>query len=467
MDQVLAATTNQDANRTIKDCFGPEAAVHAVTSQRELDHARVSHIYDLVFIDIQFIEGQTPGNGRSFREGLQRLWTANPHVIVVVLSAQDRIRDAVRAVRDGADNYLTYPIDPAETRYVVDSVLEGQRLQTEVDYFRSTSGIGEHSEVVGTRNPEMRKVFEKAKLVSPTISTVLLSGETGTGKGVIARLIHTLSNRKNGPFVSIHCGAIPDTLVESELFGHEKGSFTGAVKRKLGRFEIAAGGTIFLDEVGTISPSAQIKLLQVLQDKIFQRVGGDSDIPLDARIVAATNIDLQGMCARGEFRQDLFYRLNVFPVEILPLRERQEDIPLLTENFLKRLSRLQMKDILGVHPLVLKAFERYPWPGNVRELENLVERAFILETSRILTPESFPAELFEKQSPSSTMPLDLDLTLADFRERAKENAERHYLKELLTSNRGRINKSAVQAGISSRQLHKLMTRHGLHKEDFK
>jgi len=466
MDQVLAATGNKDASRTIKDCFGPKALVHTVTSGRDLDKALSSHLYDLVFIDIRFIEGH-PGNGTAFRDGLQRLWSANPHVIVVVLTDQDRIRDAVRAVKDGADNYLTYPIDPAETHYVVDSVLEAQRLQTEVDYFRSTSALGDHGEVVGTRNPQMRKVFEKARLVAPTISTVLLTGETGTGKGVIARLIHTLSHRKNGPFVGIHCGAIPDTLVESELFGHEKGSFTGAVKRKLGRFEIATGGTLFLDEVGTVSPSTQIKLLQVLQDKIFQRVGGDSDIPMDARVITATNIDLAQMCDRGEFRQDLYYRLNVFPIEIPPLRERTEDIPLLTENFLKRLSRIHLKDILGVHPTVLKAFEGYPWPGNVRELENLVERAFILETSRILTPESFPAELFEKQAPSSSLPLDLDLTLADFRERAKEHAERHYLKELLSSNRGRINRSADQAGISTRQLHKLMTRHGLHKEDFK
>ncbi|BBD08093.1 sigma-54-dependent transcriptional regulator [Desulfovibrio ferrophilus] len=467
MNQVLAVTGNQDARQTIKDCFGLGATVHSVTGQRELDRTLASHIYDLVFIDISFIEKQSAGNGRCSREGLQRLWNINPHIIIVVLSEQDRIRDAVKAVKEGADNYLTYPIDPAETNYIVDSILEAQRLQTEVDYFRSTSGQGEHSEVVGTRNPQMRTVFEKARLVAPTISTVLLSGETGTGKGVIARLIHTLSNRKEGPFVNIHCGAIPDTLVESELFGHEKGSFTGAIKRKLGRFEIASGGTIFLDEVGTVSTSAQIKLLQVLQERIFQRVGGDSDIPMDARIVAATNIDLQSMCERGEFRQDLFYRLNVFPIEIPPLRERREDIPLLTENFLKRLSRIQLKDILGIHPLVLKAFEHYPWPGNVRELENLVERAFILETSRILTPESFPAELFEKQSSGSSISLDMDLTLAEFRERAKESAERHYLKELLSSNQGRINKSANQAGISTRQLHKLMTRHGLHKEDFK
>ena len=267
--------------------------------------------------------------------------------------------------------------------------------------------------------------------------------------------------------MSVHCGAIPDTLIESELFGHEKGAFTSAVKRKLGRFEIAAKGTIFLDEVGTVTPPAQIKLLQVLQDKLFQRVGGDVDIPMDARVVAATNVDLQAMCTRGEFRQDLFYRLNVFPIDIPPLRERTEDIPLLAEAFLKRLARLNSKDVCDIHPAVLEAFSRYPWPGNVRELENLMERAFILETSRVLTPESFPAELFAARAHATPASLDLDLPLAEFRERAREDAERHYLKELLTRCKGRINRTAEKAGVGPRQLHKLMTRHGLRKEDFK
>jgi DNA-binding NtrC family response regulator len=467
MKRILAVTRDERTPRIVADAFAAEATVDVCADPGELPAALVRRHYDMAFVDIGFLDGGQRQDAACYKRALQPLWSNNPQMIIVALSAPDRIREAVKTVKAGADNYLTYPLDPVETQYVVDSIHEAIRLQTEVDYFRAAAAMGDNTQVVGTRNPAMRKVFEKARLVAPTISTVLIAGETGTGKGVVARLIHALSNRKDGPFVSVHCGAIPDTLIESELFGHEKGAFTGAVKRKLGRFEIAAGGTIFLDEVGTITPPAQIKLLQVLQDKVFQRVGGDAPIGMDARIVAATNIDLAQRCAKGDFRSDLYYRLNVFPIEIPALRDRREDIPLLVDYFMERLRRQLNKDITGVHPSVLSAFDGYAWPGNVRELENLVERAFILETSRILTPESFPAELFEHEAPAATLPLDLSLTLAEFRERAKESAERHYIKELLASHKGRINRSAKDAGVSTRQLHKLMTRHGIRKEEFK
>ena len=467
MQRVLAATHEGGVARTLKTCFGDELKFESVRDERALDAALATGQYDLAFVDMEFMGSTGRHDDGACRAMLQRLWANNTHMVTVLLVDQERVRDAVKVVKAGADNYLAKPIDPVEAHYVVDSIREAQRLQTEVDYFRAASGLGENREIVGTRSPAMRTVFEKVRLAAPTISTVLFTGETGTGKGVLARLLHTLSNRKGGPFVSVHCGAMPDTLIESELFGHEKGAFTSAVKRKLGRFEIAAKGTILLDEVGTITPPAQIKLLQVLQDKLFQRVGGDVDIPMDARVVAATNVDLQAMCTRGEFRQDLFYRLNVFPIDIPPLRERTEDIPLLAEAFLKRLARLNSKDVCDIHPAVLEAFSRYPWPGNVRELENLMERAFILETSRVLSPESFPAELFAARTHAAPASLDLDLPLAEFRERAREDAERHYLKELLTRCKGRINRTAEKAGIGPRQLHKLMTRHGLRKEDFK
>ncbi|WP_461210178.1 sigma 54-interacting transcriptional regulator [Desulfocurvus sp. DL9XJH121] len=467
MERVLVAAREEVEVSALAKCFGGGAGFRSARDRRALEAALHAGQYDLAFVDLRFLEGGHTAESGDFRAMLQRLWSNNPHIVVVILVEQERVRDAVRVVKAGADNYLTKPIDPVEARYVVDSVREAQRLQTEVDYFRSASGVGDDLEVVGTRSRVMRTVFEKARLAAPTVSTVLLTGETGTGKGVLARLIHTLSNRKSGPFVSVHCGAIPDTLIESELFGHEKGAFTGAVKRKLGRFEIASGGTIFLDEVATVTPPAQIKLLQVLQEKTFQRVGGDAAIAMNARVIAATNVDLQEMCARGEFRQDLYYRLNVFPIEIPSLKERPEDIPLLAEAFLKRLARLNSKDICDIHPTVLAAFARYDWPGNVRELENLMERAFILETSRVLTPESFPTELFKRGNGAAPVPLDLSQSLAEFRERAKENAERHYLKEVLALCKGRVNRSAEKAGVTTRQLHKLMTRHGLRKEDFK
>ena len=318
-----------------------------------------------------------------------------------------------------------------------------------------------------TDSPPMREVLAKVRAAAPTRTTVLLTGETGTGKSLVARLIHHFSRRAEGPFLSLHCGAIPDTLLESELFGHEKGAFTGAVRRKAGKFELARGGTLFLDEIGTVSPSTQIKLLEVLQERRFARLGGEETLEADVRIVAATNEDLQKLCAAGSFRIDLFYRLNVFPIEVPPLSSRREDIPALVQFFVRRLNLLNGRDIREVHPLVLEAFQHYRWPGNVRELENLLERACILETSPVLRPESFPAELF---LPAGTRPVSLPDTrrpLAEARRRAVEELEQRYLMKLLAEHQGRLEPVARAAGIGVRQLHKLMTRYRLHKEDFR
>ncbi|MGD9291199.1 MAG: sigma 54-interacting transcriptional regulator, partial [Desulfobacterales bacterium] len=257
------------------------------------------------------------------------------------------------------------------------------------------------------------------------------------------------------------------TLLESELFGHEKGAFTGAVRKKLGKFEFATGGTIFLDEIGTTTPAAQIKLLQVLQDGTYQRVGGEETLRTDVRVIAATNTDLKKMCDEGNFRKDLYYRLNVFPIEIPPLKQRKVDIPLLIDTFLNKLNHFSSKGIHGVHPLVLEAFSKYAWPGNIRELENLVERAYILETSAVLTPESFPNDLFENETVSVIITSSERQTLAEVRQRSIEDIERNYLKDVLMRNKGRINESARDAGISSRQLNKLMNRYGMRKEEFK
>jgi len=296
---------------------------------------------------------------------------------------------------------------------------------------------------------------------------VLLTGETGTGKGVVAGLIHRHSNRSERQYISIHCGAIPDTLLESELFGHEKGAFTGADRRKLGRFEIAKSGTIFLDEIGTITPSAQIKLLQVLHEKSFQRVGGKETIDADVRVIAATNSDLKAMVNQGVYRDDLYYRLSVFPIEIPALRERKEDIAILVEILLNRLNKLYFKEIHDVHPDVIEAFDRYSWPGNIRELENIIERAYILESSPVLTPKSFPLEFFARGTSFSHVNLDTSLSLAEVRRRAVEEIERRYVRELLSQHRGRIQTTAAAAGITTRQLHKIMKRYDLDKRDFR
>jgi DNA-binding NtrC family response regulator len=313
----------------------------------------------------------------------------------------------------------------------------------------------------------MKTVYEMVRAVAPTRSTVLLTGETGSGKGVLARVIHSHSNRKSNPFISIHCGAIPDTLVESELFGHEKGAFTGAAKRKLGRFEAAHGGTIFLDEISTLTPAAQIKLLQVLQDGTFERVGGEQSVHVDVRVVSATNTDLEQMGRDGLFRKDLFYRLNVFPIQIPPLRKRREDVPHLAHLFLKRLETEGQKGIRAMEPKVIEGLKRYPWPGNIREMENVVERAYILGKPPMLMSKDFPEDILPSDQRIPLVSADPSQTLTEVRRRAGDAAEEAYLRRILTQCRGKIKDAAQIAGVTPRQIHKLMTKHELHKEEFK
>ena len=421
--------------------------------------------YDIVLIDVELLQKAVPANG--YKAALQQFRQVFPAVKVIVISPQEMIREAVKAVKAGAADYLTCPIEPEEVKYIIENMNEAVLLRSELDYIKDQFWQPSSLAIIQTKSPVMQKVFAKIRSVAPTKSTVLLTGETGTGKGVLASLIHQHSNRRDAKFVSVHCGAIPDTLLESELFGHEKGAFTGADRRKLGKFEISKGGTIFLDEIGTITPAAQIKLLQVLQDGTFQRVGGEGTSDADVRVITASNMDLEEMCDRGQFRKDLYFRLNVFPVEIPPLRERKEDIPHIVEIIISRLNKFHLKEIRDVHQDVMEVFYNYAWPGNIRELENLIERAYILESSSILTPGSFPVELFASEAPSAQMESHSPYTLAEVRRRALEEVEKRYLKELLANQKGKIRESAEVAGITTRQLHKLLTKYGIKKEDFK
>jgi len=467
MKYILVASADSAACSIIRACF-PESKVDVVHDRDSCFDKSHKRTYEFVFVDLHLLRWKTAKNGyNGYGEALQPFWQALPNAEIIVLSSQEMIREAVNAVKAGASNYLTYPINRDEVKYVVESISESIRMQSELDYLRNKFWQDDSLEVIRTNNPAMKKVLEKVRSVAPTKATVLLIGETGTGKGVIARLIHRHSTRSERQFIAVHCGAIPETLLESELFGHEKGAFTGAVKRKLGKFEIAQGGTLFLDEIGTVTASAQIRLLQVLQDRTFQRVGGESVIDADIRIIAASNVDLKTMSENGIFRRDLYYRLNVFPIDIPPLRERPEDIPILVEIFIKRLNKLYGRQIRGMHPHVQDAFRRYSWPGNIRELENLIERAYILETAAVLRPDSLPRDLFSGGCSGARIPLDLSLSLAEVRRKGIEDIERDYLRELLALNSGRINATASAAGISSRQLRKLLAKYEIHKEEFK
>jgi DNA-binding NtrC family response regulator len=465
MRSFLLVTKEREVLDVLRRTLDPGAQVeHSKSKDGALNMLKEAR-YDIVLIDVEILGGAVPANG--YRAALQQFRQAYPAVEVIVISSQKMVREAVKAVKAGAADYLTCPIDPVEVKYVIESLQETVLMRSELDYLKDQFWQSDSLKIIQTKSPAMQKVFDKIRSVAPTKSTVLLTGETGTGKGVIASLIHQHSNRRDAKFVSVHCGAIPDTLLESELFGHEKGAFTGADRRRMGKFEISKGGTIFLDEIGTITPAAQIKLLQILQDGTFQRVGGEEALRADVRVLAASNMDLKKMCDNGEFRKDLYFRLNVFPVEIPPLRERREDIPHIVEVIIGRLNRFHQKEIHNVHPNVMEAFLNYPWPGNIRELENLIERAYIIESSSLLTPEGFPLEFFALESPAARMDLDVSHTLAEIRRRALEEVEKRYLKELLASKKGKIRESAEVAGITTRQLHKLLTKYGIKKEDFK
>ncbi len=465
MKYMLAISKETETFRLIHSCFRSEYGVDKAFAKDPALEMLRKRRYDFVFIDLEILRGSNSENG--YKASLQPFWHVNPSLEIIIMSSPERIREAVMAVKAGASNYLTYPINTDEAKYLIENIYQTAILQSELDYLRGRFWDSESLDIVQTRSPVMKKVFDNIRSVAPTKSTVLLVGETGTGKGVLAKLIHRHSNRRESQFISVHCGAIPDTLLESELFGHEKGAFTGAVRRKLGKFEIANEGTIFLDEIGTVTPAAQIKLLQVLQDGTFHRVGGEEMIETNVRVIAATNSNLTEMCEKGEFRKDLFYRLNVFPVDIPSLAERIDDIPLFAEAFLKKLNKFYPKEIHDVDPLVLEAFKQYLWPGNIRELENLMERAYILENSPMLTPESFPKELFQPDAVSACVTMDFSVPLTQARKKAVEDIEKRYLKELLIRNKGKMNKSAQEAAISTRQLHKLLKKYDIHKEDFK
>jgi DNA-binding NtrC family response regulator len=465
MKSVLIVTLKEDDVRLIRESLPSDALVENADSVKTALQLHRQNSFDVIFSDVKLLCDYSRAN--NIAETIKRFKETNPLAEILILSSKASIQDTVKAVKAGAQDYLSYPIDPSEVRLVIKSLADSVAKKIELDYLRDQFWKPEWLDIIKSRNAGMREVYKKIRSVAPTRATVLLIGETGTGKGLLARMLHMHSNRCDDPFISVHCGAIPDTLLESELFGHEKGAFTGAVRRKLGKFEMARGGTIFLDEIGTITPSAQIKLLQVLQDGNFSRVGGEQILNTDARVIAATNADLGAMSERGEFRKDLYYRLNVFTIDIPALRERIEDIAQIVELFLKKLRQRHEKNIHSVDFQVLHVLKNYHWPGNIRELENLMERAFILETTTVLTPESFPARLFESGNAHAVLPVQAHLPLAEARRQAIDDFERQYLKELFSRHKGRVNRAAEDAGVSTRQLNKLMVKYGIKKEIYK
>ncbi len=466
MKQILVLSTNTDVILPVTEALTGEGRVSHAPNVQAGAAAHNRHPFDYVIVDIGML---APNDLVQDYSRITDPFTAsNPLVQFIAMTSRDQVRKAVRAVKDWASDYITYPVEAREIRLVLDELGNTVFKDLELDYLRDHFWKTEWLDVVQSSNPGMRKVYDSIRSVAPTLVTVLLLGDTGTGKGLFSRLIHWHSQRYDRPFIAVHCGAIPDTLLESELFGHEKGAFTGAERRKPGKFETAQGGTIFLDEIGTITQAAQIKLLQVLQDGTFSRVGGDQLMTADVRVIAATNADLGLLVQQGQFRKDLYYRLNIFPVEIPPLKDRLEDIPYMVDLFLGKLNAKYRKGIPKLHPSVTKGFMAYDWPGNIRELENILERAYILETGSILTPRNFPSEMVADNGLISLNGAESqDLTLAEARQEVIEAFEERYIRELLRHNMGKINVAAGKAGITTRQLNRLISKYGIEKKDFK
>ena len=394
--------------------------------------------FDLVITDLKMV-------GASGMEILQAVKRLHPDSEVILLTAYGTIESAVEAMKTGAYDYVTKPVDPDRLTHLVVKALEYKALRQEVRHLREQVAVKAAFEHIIGRSLPMRGVYETVRQVSPTMATVLVTGESGTGKELVARAIHNCSQRNTGPFVVLNCGALPESLVETELFGHERGAFTGALTTKLGRIEQAHGGTLFLDEVSEMSPKTQVDCLRVLQDREFRRVGGNRSITVDVRFIAATNKDLEEAGRAGTFREDLFYRLAVVPITLPPLRERIEDIPLLATTFLREFCGEYQRPAKSLSAAALQALREYAWPGNVRELRNLAERLVVTVPGPVIRPVHLPSAILtgERSERSISVPLGIPLEVVEERIIRKTLGE-------VTSHRER---AAKILGISPRALH--------------
>lgn len=386
-----------------------------------------------------------------------------PETDVILITAFGNIKQAVEAMKLGASDYITKPFQPEAIRLVSEKLIERRRLLEEVKELRQRVKEEHNLENILSKSPKMLKVFDLIRSLAETDSGVMITGETGTGKELVARAIHNLSRRKNRQFVAINCGAFPDTLLESELFGYEKGAFTGAVQSRAGKIELADGGTLFLDEIEAMAPPMQVKLLRVLAEREVERLGGNRKAKIDMRVLAATNVDLSLCLARGILREDFYYRINVIPIQLPPLRERLEDLPLLIENILSRHPVAKEKNIRQLTPNVLDQMLAYHWPGNIRELENILERAIVKCHGDVIEHVDLPASpqriVDAHYAGNGTGEISLKQWLS--------RSEKDYLRNLLIKFNGSISSTAKEAKVDNKTLYRKMRRHGLHKESFK
>jgi two-component system, NtrC family, nitrogen regulation response regulator NtrX len=424
----------EDEGYRVTTAGGGEAAVRAVTDEAP----------DLVFLDIWM-------PGMDGLETLAELKRVRPETTVIMISGHGTIETAVKATRLGAYDFIEKPMSLEKTLVSVTRALEHGRLERENATLRARLEV--RTEIIGDSEP-MRALREAIATAAPTSGRVLIHGENGSGKELVARAIHALSGRREAPFVEVNCAAIPEELIESELFGHERGAFTGAVARRRGKFETADGGTLFLDEIGDMSLKTQAKVLRALEEQVVERVGGREPIKVDVRVIAASNRDLPEFIARGGFREDLFYRLNVIPIEVPPLRHRRDDIPALIEHFIAVFSAENGKRLKTMSAEALAYFLAYDWPGNVRELRNMVERLVIMTMGDVIGPDDLPAPLRPKEAAAG---VEGPRSLKD----ARDGFERAYILAELRANDWNMTRTAERLGIERSHLYRLIKKYGI------
>jgi DNA-binding NtrC family response regulator len=436
--------TLENAGYTVTESADARAAINEISTTR----------YRLVLTDLRMPNG-------SGLDVLRAARTSDPDVPVILMTAFGSIDEAVQAMKDGAHDFLQKPVDSNHLLLIVERALEQARLRNENILLREEwSRRYGFPRIIGESDVMKRAVGETQR-VAQTEATVLLLGESGTGKELFARAVHHLSDRRDKPFVAINCAAIPETLIENELFGHERGAFTGASDRRQGKFELASGGTVFLDEIGELPLAAQGKLLRAIEEKVVDRIGGRAQVPVDVRVIAATNKDLRVAVDHGEFRGDLFFRLAVFPLEIPALRERGDDVVLLANHFAAQLGRELRGREAELSNEAIAHIRRRPWPGNVRELENAIERACILSDSLVLEPRDLGLVSTPTDDEKNLQDFDLSGTLSDAAHRALTVVERKKISAALTANSGNKSRTAEDLGISYKTLLNKIKEYGL------
>lgn len=399
---------------------------------------------DLVITDLRM-------PGISGEEVLAKVRGESPGIPVIVLTGHGSIDTAVDAMRNGAYDFLTKPLSLDRLSLIVKRALAGRELEIRHSSLQQELNAQASFESIIGKSAEMQRIFQMVRKAADSKASVLITGESGTGKELIANALHNLSPRKSNPFIKVHCAALSENLLESELFGHEKGAFTGAAARKRGRFELANTGTIFLDEIGEINQNVQIKILRVLQDKRFERVGGEETLEVDVRVIAATNRNLEEEIAQGRFREDLFYRLNVVHIQVPPLRDRKDDIPLMLNAFLDEFNRENNKSITGFDSRSRSALYKYDWPGNIRQLRNCVESAVVMCSGNEITLEDLPPTV-RGAAESNVIQVPVGITMAE--------AEKIIIQQNLASNQGNKTKTADILGIGRKTLHRKLEEYG-------